>query len=145
MAYIELLSASDRKKNDIHTTSGMRSSSTNQTNLCSFQLKTKCSPNKEEIEMKTISTTPLAMVQWLSALCALALLSPCESSNAATANEQNLSKIKTATNVTVSVYAAGLNNPRGLKFGPGGDLYVAEGGTGGVNSTDPMTCTQVLP
>jgi hypothetical protein len=41
------------------------------------------------------------------------------------------------------VYATGLNNPRGLKFGPDGYLYVAEGGLGGTNSTDGQ-CSQVI-
>jgi len=36
---------------------------------------------------------------------------------------------------TVSVYASGLNNPRGLTFGPDGKLYVAEGGLGGSRTT----------
>jgi hypothetical protein len=42
----------------------------------------------------------------------------------------------------VTVVASGLNNPRGLAFGPDGALYVAEGGTGGTTSTDGQ-CTQV--
>jgi hypothetical protein len=41
-----------------------------------------------------------------------------------------------------SVYATGFNDPRGLKFGPDGHLYVAEGGLGGTNSTVGQ-CTQV--
>ena len=45
---------------------------------------------------------------------------------------------------TVSVFATGLNNPRGLKFGPDGNLYVAEGGIGGTNSTVGL-CDQVVP
>ena len=44
--------------------------------------------------------------------------------------------------VTQTVFAQGLNNPRGLKFGPDGDLYVAEGGIGGSNSSQGL-CTQV--
>ena len=38
----------------------------------------------------------------------------------------------------------GLNNPRELKFGPDGFLYVAEGGTGGSISTAGM-CDSVIP
>jgi len=43
---------------------------------------------------------------------------------------------------TVSVFSTGFNNPRGLKFGPDGYLYVAEGGAGGTDSTTGQ-CTQV--
>ena len=43
---------------------------------------------------------------------------------------------------TVTVMASGLANPRGLKFGPDGFLYVAEGGLGGSLSTDGL-CPQV--
>jgi hypothetical protein len=44
----------------------------------------------------------------------------------------------------VQVWVTGLNGPRGLKFGPGGKLYVAEAGTGGTNSTEGA-CPQVVP
>jgi len=48
-----------------------------------------------------------------------------------------------ATVTTSKVVATGLNNPRGLKFGPDGNLYVAEGGLGGTNIS--TTCTQAPP
>lgn len=43
----------------------------------------------------------------------------------------------------VTIFATGLNNPRGLKFSPNGRLYVAEAGTGRGNLSTKDICVQV--
>jgi glucose/arabinose dehydrogenase len=45
--------------------------------------------------------------------------------------------------VDVHVIASGLNDPRGLAFGPGGDLYIAEAGEGGGTLSMAGVCDQV--
>ncbi len=45
---------------------------------------------------------------------------------------------------TVSVFASGFNNPRGLKFGPDCHLYVAEAGLGGTRNTSDI-CPDIQP
>lgn len=49
-----------------------------------------------------------------------------------------------ALSSNATIFASGLNNPRGLTFGPDGNLYLAEGGLGGHAST-VGSCTQVIP
>jgi hypothetical protein len=45
----------------------------------------------------------------------------------------------------VSIFSTGFDNPRGLKFGPDGNLYVAEAGLGGTTNTASICPELQLP
>lgn len=52
--------------------------------------------------------------------------------------------LKNEVHASVSVFAWGFTNPRGLKFGPDGNLYVAEAGPGGNTSSEGL-CGFAVP
>jgi hypothetical protein len=84
--------------------------------------------------MKKMKNQAVTIITLATVLSALALV-------AAVGLPTNLAAAPTSNNV--SIFATGLNNPRGLKFGPDGNLYVAEGGIGGTNST--VGCCEQVP
>jgi hypothetical protein len=88
--------------------------------------------------MKNVRRPLVTIALLATALSALALISLAGSFRKVTA-----SAVAPPTQTNVTVFATGLNNPRGLKFGPDGNLYVAEGGTGGSDSTAGH-CVQVV-
>ncbi|HTE27763.1 ScyD/ScyE family protein [Flavitalea sp.] len=58
--------------------------------------------------------------------------------------EQKSDKYEKNAKPTVSVFASGFDNPRGLKFGPDCYLYVAEAGLGGTTNTSDI-CPEIQP
>ena len=96
------------------------------------------------IRQQQNSLTTLARSRGIAAMMAVVALAACDQPTQPSAlqpSPQSASKVDAGPAV-VTVFASGFNNPRGLRFGPDGYLYVAEGGTGGSNSTIGQ-CDQV--
>ena len=70
-------------------------------------------------------------------LLVLVAFNACKKEIAPATEDQIAKALKPAENLPASVtlFATGLNNPRGLEWGPDGNLYVAEAGIGGSTQT----------
>jgi hypothetical protein len=79
-------------------------------------------------------------------LAAALAVSSCESSTAPSPQltAAPLDSRAAAGPITPTVFASGLEYPRGLAWGPDGYLYVAEAGTAGTDFTTEAQCPQVL-
>lgn len=90
--------------------------------------------------MSLLRSVRLPAVAMLVVLLALATVASVGAAQVNTPAANALAPAALSSNATV--FATGLDNPRGLKFGADGSLYVAEGGVGGKDSTEGK-CDQV--
>ena len=67
------------------------------------------------------------------------------SSDQVNGTNDNVQLRKSGGTATMATFATGLNHPRGLKFGPDGNLYVAEAGTGATSTTGTISCPELQP
>ncbi|MEO6537844.1 MAG: ScyD/ScyE family protein, partial [Ferruginibacter sp.] len=68
-----------------------------------------------------------------------------ETNNALNADKNVAGNTANATPATSRVFSTGLNHPRGLKFGPDGNLYVAEAGTGATATCRTQSSVDLQP
>jgi len=88
---------------------------------------------------KTILSSLAPVALFVTALATLVVASGLKSASAARPHVSSVSSgpSVSANSEATEVIAAGLNNPRGLNFGPEGALYVAEAGSGGAGPCAP--------
>lgn len=79
----------------------------------------------------------------LAALAILSLVAACDAGTGSVDPEAKSAPV--ALPLTPEVFADGLQYPRGFDWAPNGDMYVAEAGAGGSNTTTAEQCAQVVP